>query len=215
LLIGWAIMLAGFFVVAGPDAIAPGWERYGTCLVAPGALLLARGWAWWLERKGTPAHAAAWILSAAAWLFPATFYLGYFDFIERTGGNAHPTFRTGSVEPKLAAFQYIVEHRGSDRPARIVAGEWWNYWPLTYLAAGSQGIEVSSGQPWQRETKEPLGRSSEDTWHVEFAGSAAETALLQSLQNRGVKAQRRVVNDYSGRPVVSIVGPIQPPTGNY
>jgi hypothetical protein len=86
---------------------------------------------------------------------------------------------------------------------------------LAYLAAGTEGVEVSSGQSWQRETQERLEPRSEETWNVEFAGSAAETELLQSLEKRGVKAGRHVANDYSGRPVVSIVGPIQPPTGNY
>ena len=37
------------------EAIAPHFERYGICLVAPASLVLARGLSWWLE----PAHVAA------------------------------------------------------------------------------------------------------------------------------------------------------------
>jgi hypothetical protein len=213
--VGWAIMLGGFFVVAGPNAIAPQWERYGICLVAPGALVLARGWGWWLEGESARGHVAAWILSAAAWIFPATFYLGYFDFIERTGGSAHVTFRTGPVEPKLAAFRYIAERRSPARRAQIVAGEWWNYWPLAYLAGGSEGIDVTAGQPWERQRAEPATRGVEETWYVEFADTAAERAVLRSFEQLGQKAERTVVNDYGGRPLLSIIGPIQQGTGNY
>ncbi len=42
LLMGWIVMLGGYFLVAGPEAIAPHFERYGICLVAPAVLVAAR-----------------------------------------------------------------------------------------------------------------------------------------------------------------------------
>lgn len=213
LAIGWAVMLVGFFLVAGPGAIAPHFERYGICLIAPGAVLLSRGLAWWIEPRHAHARAFAWILLAGACLFPVTFYLGYFDFIERTGGESHMTFRTAPVEPKLAAFRYVREH--SDGPARIVATEWWNYWPLAYLAAGDDNVYVVSGQPWQTAGAMPHDDRLDKTWYVEYAGGAEEQELLRRLEHAGAKVERHVISDYSGRPVLAVVGPAEEFLKNY
>jgi hypothetical protein len=48
LVAGWAIMLGGFYLVAGPQSIAPHYERYGLCLIAPAIVLLGRGFVAWL-----------------------------------------------------------------------------------------------------------------------------------------------------------------------
>lgn len=215
LLLGWAVMLAGFFVVAGPDAIAPNLERYGICLVAPGAVVLARGLTRWIEPGQSRAWAGTWILAMAAWLFPATFYLGYFDFIERTGGRSHLAFRTAAVEPKLAAFQYIRGRSGSQQATRVVASEWWNYWPLAYLAGGADEMRVVSGKSWQRESQSPQPPRSEQTWYVEFAGSPADDDALRRAAKSGKKVERRVLCDYSGQPLLSIVGPMESFSQNY
>ncbi|MEX0676101.1 MAG: glycosyltransferase family 39 protein [Pirellulales bacterium] len=212
LVLGWGIMLAGFFVVAGPDAVAPHLERYGICLIAPGAVVLARGWAWWLEPGQSRARAATWSLAMAAWLFPATFYLGYFDFIERTGGRSHLAFRTAAVEPKLAALRYVSARRKAGRATRIVAGEWWNYWPLAYLAGSANELRVVSGQPWQGETQTqqpPGSKESESTWYVEFADSPADQEVLGRAGQSGKRVERHLVCDYSGQPLLSVVGPAE------
>jgi len=77
-------------------------------------------------------------LNAAALLLVALLLLAdcqahYFDFIERTGGRAHPTFRTAAVEPKLAALQLVGRHR-QPGATWIVTSEYWNELPLRYLA---------------------------------------------------------------------------------
>jgi hypothetical protein len=212
LVVGWAVMLLGFFLVAGPRAIAPHLERYGICLVAPGAVVLARGLAWWIEPRQSHARAAAWILAASVWLFPATFYLGYFDFIERTGGQSHLTFRTAAVEPKLAALRYIRSHLGGGGSARIVATQWWNYWPIAYLASGDNDIRVLSGQAWQTASPPADDGRTAESWYVEFAGSPEEKDLLRRLGQSGKAPGRHVIFDYSGRPVLSVVGPAENPS---
>jgi hypothetical protein len=208
LLIGWAVMLLGFFLVAGPDAIAPHLERYGICLIAPGAVVLSRGLAWWIEPRQSHARAAAWLLAASGWLVAVIFYLGYFDFMEQTGGRSHMTFRTAAVEPKLAALRYIEAHRAAGERVRIVAGQWWNYWPLAYLATGDGTLRVESGQSWQttNATRNDEDRSAQ-TWYVEFAGSPQEASLLGRLRQAGENVERHLILDYAGEPVLSVVGP--------
>jgi 4-amino-4-deoxy-L-arabinose transferase-like glycosyltransferase len=212
LALGWLVMFVGFFVVAGPSAIAPHLERYGICLVAPGAAVLGRGLSWWLEPGRSRARAAAWILAIAAWLFPATFYLGYFDFVERSGGRSHRAFRTAPVEPKLAAFRYVTAHRESARPTHVVASEWWNYWPLAYLAGGEEKLRVSSGKPWQHQSqmpRQPEPDGSENTWYVEFADTPADQDVLRRTREAGKNVERHVIFDYSGQPLLSVVGPAE------
>ncbi len=194
---GWAAMLAGFALVAGPEALAPHFERYGIALIAPGVLFLARGLSWWIERAGPQARLAAWCLALVAWLFPVAFYLGYFDFIERTGGWSHRAFRTAAVEPKLAALGYIVAHRTAGQPARVVAGEWWLYWPLAYLATGEADVQVV-GLERADGTRPPLAPSrGGETWYVEFTGSKAERALL-ACRAGGAHIKRHEIVDAAG-----------------
>jgi hypothetical protein len=215
LLIGWAVMFLAFFLVAGPSAIAPHFERYGIGLLAPAAVMLSRGFAWWIEPARSKARAATWILASAAWLFPATFYLGYFDFIERSGGCSHRAFRTAAVEPKLAALGFVTAHRQGAKSTRIVTSQWWNYWPLAYLAAREDDIRVISGQPWQRGGENAPPRESEQTWYIEFAGSPEEEDVLRRVGRSGAKVVRHEICDYSGEPLLSIVGPAECSAQNY
>ncbi len=202
LLLGWSIMLLGFALVAGPGAIVPHLERYGICLVAPGALVLSRGLEWWIEPARPWARASAWGLLLVGGLFPLMFYLGYFEFIERSGGLSHRAFRTAKVEPKLAALGKILAERGPEDAIRIVASEWWLYWPLAYLAQGEHSVDVrepaSAIDPL---APEPVSRSR-TTWYVEFVGSPTERELRRNGHD-GV-LERRVLFDYAGRPLISV-----------
>ena len=55
LMISYLAMLASFYLLAGPAALGPHFERYGVCLIAPGVLLLALGWRAWLQPGQTGA----------------------------------------------------------------------------------------------------------------------------------------------------------------
>ena len=141
----------------------------------------------------------------AAWLFPAAFYLGYFNFIERTGGMSHRAFRTAAVEPKLAALRYVVAHRDPHQMAHIVAGEWWLYWPLAYLATGEPDVQVvglEAADGTRAVFSEP---SAGETWHVVFSDSEAEAALLDNWAAEQAHFKRHVIDDYAGRPLVSVL----------
>jgi hypothetical protein len=137
LVVGWLSMLAAFFVVAGPRAIAPHFERYGICLVAPAALVISRGLVWWIGQGRLTNWSTVVAMSIAAWLWPASFYLNYFEYFRETGGTSHVAFRTAEVEPKQAALDFVLSHCNTERPVRMVCSQWWSYWPVRYLAFDS------------------------------------------------------------------------------
>jgi hypothetical protein len=215
LVLGWLTMLVVFFVVAGPDSIAPHYERYGICLIAPGALVLARGMAWWIGDRNPQRQFCTAALALAAWLWPLSFYLGYFEFFAQTGGRSHMTFRTASVEPKLAAFRYVLEHRDPVRPTRIVCPEWWNYWPLAYLAAGHDNIHVFSAEAWHARSGALGPRWADNTWFVGFAGAEGERAALEEFEQSGLKPENHAVYDHGREPLLSIIGKAEKSSGNY
>ncbi len=147
LLCGWGATLLAFLLVAGPSAMLPGWERYAMCLIAPTTLVLARGAV--LACRSTSRQGSLVLASVAVlggWFLVADFERHYFRSFRETAGAAHATFRTGPVEPRAAALELIDRHcsenGGQPTTAWIVASEWWNYWPLKYLAAGRPGMQV-------------------------------------------------------------------------
>ena len=139
---GWGLSLSGFFVGAGVHALEPHWERYGMCLVAPGALVMARGWMAWWDRGGVLRN---WALAGG--LLCGVGLLGQFDWyyfrhFARTGGESQATFRTGPIEPKLAAWQIVQRGRDPEQVTWVVVPQWWNYWPLAYLWSHDPMVRV-------------------------------------------------------------------------
>jgi hypothetical protein len=203
----WAGMLASFYLIAGPAAIAPHAERYGVCLIAPGALLVARGLSYWLAARDpaarpTVARLGTIGLSAVAWLALGMFGWRYFGSIQHTGGESHRAFRTAAVEPKQAAWRQIVRESGNG-PIWIVADEWWLYWPLAYLAAAHPEVRVVQRSDFAGPelTKTPTAA----VWYVEFCNRRGATPREEQLIARHVKTRRSVISDYSGRPLLALI----------
>ncbi len=215
LVVGWFTMLVGFFAIAGPRAIAPHLERYGICLVAPGALVLSRGLDWWLSEAQPYRRAATVALATVVWLWPVTFYLGYFVAIEQTGGRSHDTFRTAAVEPKLAALRYVLDAREAGAPARIVCRDWWNYWPLAYLALGEHDVQVLTWDEWRRAGESNARLAEDHTWFVEYAGQPAEQNLLREADQAGIRLRQQTICDHGGRPLLSVIGGAEKVSQNY
>jgi hypothetical protein len=215
LVLAWLLELAGFLVLAGPRGMVPGQERYALCLVVPAVLLLSRALAkfvGWALPTGVPAapvkpltpvgnahptlRVAVIVLAVAAgWFFLADCRQHYFRFIEQTGGMAHRTFRTAAVEPKLAALNYILEHR---RPGEtwIVADEYWTYWPLQYLALEHKDVRVeliaeASGRKIRTSPDLSRAAAAGRLWRVRFQAS-----------RRGRPPQTHEIPDFSGQPVL-------------
>ena len=137
LIAGWLLSLTAFLVFAGPRALSPGQERFAICLIAPAIVLLCRALLLVCTWQSSSSQTALLVMSVICWFVPADFQVHYFQFIEQTGGQAHLTFRTGPEEPKAAAFEYILKNRTAGE-TWIVAGEWWNYWPLKYFSTAEK-----------------------------------------------------------------------------
>ena len=209
LLLGAALTLIGFYLVAGPKAAGPNFERYSICLIAPTALVFARGISWWLLRTGWrwPLAAVAWSCLAAVWL--RDFQQNYFEFQRATGGAAHLTFRTAAVEPKRRLYE-IVARQSAGEPTRLICPEWWIYWPVEYLALGGSSVQVAQSEcDAGRGTRgdEPSDGLSRDVsiCHAQFCGEADESATLARLAELGIAPIRDDVVDYAGRPLISLL----------
>jgi len=211
----WLVMLAGFFLIAGPAAIAPHSERYGVCLVAPAALVFARGMSWWLDERHAYRRNAAVALAIVAWLWPVTFYLGYFECIHATGGQSHRAFRTAAIEPKLQAYELVLAGRDSSTSTTIVCQDWWCYWPIAYLASANTSVRVLTWQEWKDRVAAGQDSWRDPVWFVEFAGTDEEEELTTQLEIHGRSARVETIRDYSGRPLLSLFAPAENSSQNY
>jgi len=202
LLAAWALGLLIFLLIAGPRAMAPGEERFTICLIGPAVLLASRGAALGYEAAAPRWRLALAVGALSGWLVLADFHEHYFRFIQRTGGESHLTFRTAQVEPKEAALQYILDRRSAG-PTTICCSEWWNLWPIRYLALPEREITVvedlAAKAPIDQTAVSEQGR----TWHVEFYGTAAQQRLEARFAGRG--PQRKTLTDYAGRPILFVL----------
>jgi len=220
LLAAWALTVAAFVLVAGPQAMIPGQERFAICLVAPTVVLLARGAALAWEAASPRWRVALAAATLAGWPLVADFHAHYFRFIERSGGQSHFAFRTAALEPKQAALQSILAETGGRgtvpifastktglsplaQETWIVCRQWWNRWPIRYLALSDRAVrvpdpgEIISSDDYRRALAE--GR----VWFVEFCG----TEELQQAESQ--LAQRRPARwlflDYGRRPLLCVL----------
>jgi hypothetical protein len=127
----------------------------------------------------------------------------YVQFIHRTGGASHDTFRTAAIEPKQAALDEVLRQGGSYKQVRIVTSEYWIEKPLLYLTAGKSQISV--GGPLTDDS--PLTTQHSAIWFVEFTDSAACRQVRESLRRRGKACRETQIKDYAGRPVLSLIQP--------
>jgi len=202
LLATWALGLVTFLLIAGPRAMAPGEERFTICLIGPAVLLASRGAA-----LGCEAAAPRWRMALAAgallgWFVLADFHEHYFRFIQRTGGEAHLTFRTAEVEPKEAALQYILDRRSAG-PTAICCSQWWNLWPIRYLALPEREIIVVEDLAAKTPIDQTAVPKQGQTWHVEFYGTEAQQRLEARFAGRG--PQQTTLADYAGRPILCVL----------
>ena len=172
--LGWAVSVLVFFVLAGNDAIKPHLERYALCLVTPTVLALA---VLLREFGARGAHLERpFVLTAGlAVLLLGGFWLRYFSALETTGSTSHETFWTGPREPKQVAFERILAEATPKGGARVVAENWWVYWPLAYLGARGP-LSIVSEQPGPEAP--PLG----GTYWVAFPGGPMDQGLARSRQ---------------------------------
>jgi hypothetical protein len=209
LICSWAVMLVGFYLVAGASAIQPHYERYGLCLIAPAIALAARAMDLRCEAAAKLHSPALATGVALAWLLVLGFGVNYFAFIHRTGGRSHDTFRTAAVEPKTAALAHVLAARSADEETWIIADEYWNHRPLKYLAARQRGMHVASWEEAQASAAFRTALADARVWFIEFAGSDKIRSAVRRLEQAGYATQQSHIADYAGRPVLTVVRCVQ------
>jgi len=179
-------------------------------------LVVSRGAALSYSAAGRVRSLALAAAALGGWLVLADFQVHYFDFIGHTGGCAHETFRTAAEEPKSTALKIILRHRGPGR-TWIVAGQYWNLWPLRYLSwRAKEEICVVSPQEAAGRADFQRAAACGQVWHVEFAGSDALSQARVALAGRTV--EQWSIADSSGQPTVCVLhatgpAPDLPPEG--
>ncbi|MDA7977819.1 MAG: glycosyltransferase family 39 protein [Pirellulales bacterium] len=208
---GYLLSVFGFYVVAGPEAIQPHFERYALCLIAPAVLLIARAGINVFESRRA---LGAVICAAACWLLLLSFFGNYFLAMEATGGQSHRAFRTGEVEPKFAAYELIkyAEEPAVDQSVVIYADEWWNHQPLAYLASKDESVTVrelridNAADSQTQAMVEHLQSEDGSAWIVVFSEGDSLRQTLDFLTTREIPATpMEQINDYAGRPVLILV----------
>ena len=209
LVAGWAASVISFFAVAGPTAIAPHFERYAICLVAPTVLIVGRAFQWWMRPTTRFSLATGPLLVALATCLLATFKSQYFDEFHQHGGRSHLTFRTAATEPKQQAMDLIAHERDPGVPLLIQTSEWWLYWPLQYLAFAHEGVTVElrcADDPRPLDQQPFVGLES---WIVEFAETDAgwhvEKAWNTLDEKHTALFQRASIQDASGRKLLTLI----------
>jgi hypothetical protein len=205
LLWGWLLSVVSFFLVAGPRAIGPHFERYSICLVGPSVLVLARGATWWLTRSDWRKPAAVVTLAAVVPSLLASFWCDFVVHLERTGGQSHRTFRTAAVEPKQQAWQIIDKARPRDAATTIVAEQWWNAWPLRYLASAAPNVKVVGWQELSAQERSHETLLQGNTWLAEFAGSRELDQARRRLG--GLAGEEHTIADFAGNPLLVLLRP--------
>ncbi|MCE9555960.1 MAG: glycosyltransferase family 39 protein [Planctomycetes bacterium] len=199
LLVGFCAALVAFYMVAGPQAIRPHFERYGMWMIGPSALLMALGVRWWMQRPNSLGRLRPAVALLLAWVVLAGFGWYYFRPILGSLGDSHVAFRTAKVEPKLAALRMIVSQHHA-KPSEIVAQGWWVYWPLAYLAGADPQLSiVPENVPGEIRTGVDDDRGA---WRVSWADRP------EALANQGSHPEETILCDAAGRPLLRVVRPV-------
>ncbi|HEX3998872.1 MAG TPA: hypothetical protein VHX65_10005 [Pirellulales bacterium] len=211
LCLGYGASLIGFFLVAGPGALAPGVERYAIWMIAPAAILASIAIGSWQDRGGRAAAIATSGAIVIGWLLLLGFQTNCLDFMHDSGGNSHRTFRTAAIEPKQAALEQIIAKSEPGKPVRIVTSEWWTYWPMRYLSFAedsSRGGQISVEQRTSAAEQALILSAGEldrgQLWFVEFTDTAACKALWQAARNARLPLRETTIVDFAGRPILSL-----------
>jgi len=205
LVIAWTAMIGLFFVVAGPEALRPNFERWGLCLIAPATVIVARGIAGWLDAKP---RLRAWTICASAAVaggLLGAFYLDFFRVFETTGGRAHVTLVTARPEPKQQALDHVLATRAGTEPVIVAAQQWWLYWPIAYLAQVHPGVRMSTTLAVEdrRDFAEMVDGGR--VFIVEFTGSAQLAKAQAWIQAQGLRSTTTVVRDAGGRDLLHVL----------
>lgn len=196
------------YLILGTGAISPHHERYSLYLVAPTLLWCSLALDPLARRYGSRRVVYGVVALSAFWL--ASFVVSFLVPLEREGGSSHPTFRTARPEPKSQAFEWIVRDAGQrgTRELVVIADDWWNFWPLAYLAYKRPATTVRTlseleffrqGEQLRRDRLPDTMRAG--AYLVAFADSPSEKELRQSVPEATPLA---TIRDAAGRELLRV-----------
>lgn len=190
ILLGWLCTIVAFALIGGYTPLNAPTERYAFVLIAPSALALAIATR---QLATTKARETAISLGAGVLLLGATVALYLVPIATRDSVEVN-RFMTGPVEPKEAAARWLVDQarRG---PMRVVAEDWWLYWPLEYRLHG-ENVTVVDADNQPAEAARPFaGR----TFDATFAGTSVDRQWVAS----GARPEF-IATGYDGRPILRL-----------
>lgn len=196
---GWLAMLFAYALVGGAAPLNPPAERYAFVLVAPTALVVALAIRAWLGKSAGTLREDALTATIGAALIAATLalYLVPLATRDRTGFGSWlgvDALRTGPVEPKEATARWLLAQRRSGPPLRVIAEDWWLYWPLVYRLNGDR-FEVVNAETDPAGASQP---SAGTTFVVTYAGSPLDRRLAP------VARPAFSATGYDGRAIVDV-----------
>ena len=212
LLLGWLFTAVGFFLVAGPGAIAPHFERYGICLIAPAVAAMSIGLRQLILDTAENTPRRIWILAIPAACCLFGFHGLYFAHFETTGGQSHRAFRTADREPKRSLIHSLSAAGPSGRNHRwshttLAVSEWWTYWPLQYLAMADDNLDVVQWKD-ENELADLVEQSTRSRiCFVEFVDQSTLDQVRRGFLERVQPFDETVVNDSAGAPLLVTVAP--------
>jgi hypothetical protein len=212
LMFAWATMWLLFFAFAGPDSIRPGVERWGLCLIGPATLVVARGLTAWIQTGPRTRWATIAFAAVVGGCLLGSFYVNYVREFETTGGRAHRTFITAATEPKQQAIEWILARRARGEPVTIVAQDWWQFWPLAYLAKGLEGVAVQRDLSGENEPGFRAALARGELYFVEFVGSPELVRAQDWIRARHLSSIPGVIQDAGGTALFAILRVSNPPT---
>ncbi|MBX7166111.1 MAG: glycosyltransferase family 39 protein [Pirellulales bacterium] len=199
-LAAWAVTLVGFYLVAGAGALQPHYERYGQGLIGVGVLVLARGWQAAIHQATrVPARLAGMVL---AWTALLVFVACYLVPLDRGWGHPHRAFRTGAVEPKQAALELAcraARRNESVRPLPIVAHDWWSFWPLAYLGADRNELQIVADGAFAPAEMRATS--------LAVAQNAGQFAWIDTAVPRVPGDREVLIFDKAGHPIAAVIFP--------
>jgi hypothetical protein len=185
---------------SGNFLLSPGEERYSFFLIVPTILLMAL-----CIKEIFPETRSKWIPIGLAigisclGLFSVT--INYFIPL-LNGGGSFAGYQTGSVEPKAAAVDIILNRKTNGSPVTILAENWWTAKPMQYLLAQHPEYDVIDYADSNMDNSSMENILQNGGYVVGFSDGDFDTTLKQN--NLLTPLDRSVVYGYSNEPIIII-----------
>lgn len=197
---GYLAAIVLFFLIAGPGALRPGYERYGVFLVSPTVIIVSIALS---QKRHTVRTNAPWAFVILCYGLLLQFQWNYMRFLETTGGESAATFHTNAVDPKLQASRIIRHDSSSSNDTLVFVRDFHLWQSLRYFLSDLQQVRVDRVKTAEQASELLAGKSANTAvWIVSFGQSdpGATDELPEFAAEHGFT--REDLADFSGRPAV-------------